>query len=71
MTSEGDWMKVRTLPDGRRVEFVGAAWAPDEGDEPPGTIRVGVTYLMDGEVGYQTVLMTAAEVEAAYEAWDR
>lgn len=58
-----DW-RTRTLPDGRHVEFVDASWAPDEGDEPPGSIRVRVDYLLDGEVGGRTVLLTSEQIEA-------
>lgn len=58
-----DW-RTALLPDGRTVEFVSCEWEPDDGTEPPGTIRMRVHYLLDGAAGTRVVLLTAEDLEA-------
>lgn len=59
-----DW-RVRSLPDGRVIEFVDCQWAPDDGTEPPGSIRLDVSYLLDGVVDHRVVLITADDWDKA------
>lgn len=58
-----DW-RVRMLPNGSVVEFLACEWAPDDGTEPAGSIRLDVSYLLDGEVEHRIVSITADD-------WDR
>jgi hypothetical protein len=58
----GDW-KIKKLSDGRTVEFLDARWEPDDGTEPPGTIRVRVDYLLASEAGSRVVLLTSEQIE--------
>lgn len=57
-----DWRMVET-PAGT-VEFLSAEWEPDDGTEPPGTIRVRVNYTLDGHAGSRVVLMSSADFES-------
>ena len=57
-----DWRTTK-LHDGRTVEYLSCEWEPDDGTEPPGTIRVRVYYTLDGEAGSRVVLMSSADFE--------
>jgi hypothetical protein len=61
-----DWRHV-VVEDGTTVEFIDCEWEPDDGTEPPGTIRVRVHYLLNGEAGSKVVLLTSADLEAVRE----
>jgi hypothetical protein len=68
MTGDGGhetWM-TQTLPDGRVCEFIDAQWAPDDGAEPPGTIGVLVTALVDGAIETHRLLWTSERLERAF-----
>jgi hypothetical protein len=58
-----NWRR-RTLPDGRVAEFLGAEWEPDDGTEPPGTIRIRVHYTVGGQASSKVVLLSSADLEA-------
>jgi hypothetical protein len=61
-----DW-RLSVAGDGTPVEFVASEWEPDDGTEPPGTIRMRVHYLLNGEAGSKVVLLTSADLEASGE----
>lgn len=59
------------MPDGRPVEFLAAQWATSDGTEPPGSIPVKVTVLIDDAVRTVTVLLTSEQIEAAMEGGEQ
>lgn len=58
-----DW-RIIPLQDGRTVEYLSCEWEPDDGTEPPGTIRMRVYYLLDGVAGTRVVLLSSDDFEA-------
>ena len=64
-----DW-RVRRLPDGRAVEFLGATWAGDDAgvEAIEGKLAVRVTYVLAGVAGSVVVYLDDAEVLAKLEA---